>query len=72
MPQSMRQELMSLPGPVRDASDAMKTEIAARVDQKRRNRRRNVGGAIAAGSGLTALGAAINDAYNGSREEQYQ
>ena len=72
MPQSMRQELMSLPGPVRDASNAMKTEIAARVDQKRRNRRRNVGGAIAAGSGLTALGAAINDAYNGSREEQYQ
>ena len=71
MPQSMRAELMSLPGPMRDVSDAMKTEIAARVDQKRRNRRKNIGGAIAAGSGLTALGAAINNAYNGSREEQY-
>ena len=72
MPQSMRQELMALPGPMRDASDAMKTEIAARVDQKRRNRRRNIGGAVAAGAGLTALGAGINDAYNGSREEQYR
>ena len=72
MPQSMRKELMSLPGPMRDVSDAMKTEIAARVDQKRRNRRRNIGGAVAAGAGLTALGAGINDAYNGSREEQYR
>ena len=62
MPQSMRKELMSLPGPMRDVSDAMKTEIAARVDQKRRNRRKNIGGAVAAGAGLTALGAGINDA----------
>ena len=67
----MRQELMSLPGPVRDASDQLKTEIAARVDQKRRGRRNNIlkaGGLFAGGVGI---GAGI-DAYNGSREEQYQ
>ena len=71
MPQSMRQELMSLPGPVRDASDQLKTEIAARVDQKRRGRRNSIlkaGGLFAGGVGI---GAGI-DAYNGSREEQYQ
>jgi hypothetical protein len=70
MPQSMRKELMSLPGPVRDASDQLKTEIAARVDQKRRGRRNNIlkaGGLFAGGVGI---GAGI-DAYNGSREEQY-
>ena len=71
MPQSMRAELMALPGPVRDASNQLKTEIAARVDQKRRARRRNIGIGTAAGTGLVGIGAAINNAYNGSREEQY-
>ena len=70
MPQSMRAELMAMPGPVRDASDRLKTEIAARVDQKRRGRRNNIlkaGGLFAGGVGI---GAGV-DAYNSSREEQY-
>ena len=70
MPQSMRQELMSLPGPVRDVSDAMKTEIAARLDQRRRGRRNDILKTAGLFAGGVGIGAGVN-AYNESREQQY-
>ena len=71
MPEDMRRELISLPGP---ANQALKRGIAARMDQKRRDRRNAVliGSGVGAGvAGIGALLSAANDAYNGPREGQY-
>lgn len=50
-------------------SNALKREIAARLDQKRGARRRQIGGAVGAGAGLAAVMAALS---GGQQEEQYQ
>ena len=55
-------------------SRALKREIAARVDQKRRGRREAIGIGAGVGAGVAGIGAllsALNDSYNGPREEQF-
>ena len=55
-------------------SEALRRQVAARVDQKRRDRRSKflIGGGVGAGvAGIGALLSGLNDAYNGPREEQY-
>lgn len=49
-------------------SRALKTEIIARLDQKQRARRRNIGGGAAATGGLAALIGAFN---GGQQEDQF-
>ena len=71
MPDDMRRELIGLPGP---ANEALNRGIAARVLAGRRDRlnRALIGAGIgAAGAGLGIGLSAINNAYNGPREEQY-